>query len=70
MRFLQIYFASAYISTSIVLSLLLGFTTHWEWTYFNAWVSLNIFLTLTLATSLIAIICLVAEYVSRKGAQK
>lgn len=70
MRFLQIYFASAYISISITLSLLLAFTTRWEWSCFNPWAALIIFLALTLATVLIASICLVAEYFSRKEVKK
>ncbi|KRL04911.1 hypothetical protein FC92_GL001743 [Liquorilactobacillus hordei DSM 19519] len=69
MKYLNSYFASAYISLAVIMSILFGFTIDWHWHTFQAFYSLKLFAGVILITLLISIPALIEQFFENKRNQ-
>ncbi|MFT8562732.1 hypothetical protein [Liquorilactobacillus nagelii] len=69
MKYLNSYFASAYISLAVIMSILFGFTVDWHWHTFQALYSLKLFAGVILITLLISIPALIEQFFENKKNQ-
>lgn len=69
MKYLNSYFASAYISLAVIMSILFGFTVDWHWHTFQALYSLKLFAGVILITLLISIPALIEQFFENKRNQ-